>query len=140
MFHISIIYRSAQITPNNYFACICKILRYYYNYITIYYYKYYHIIIVKQSEALKIFNYQFGYKANSSTLLCSTMVNGTLQYYSENILCSILQNQYVFYYLMPRKHSITLRLMSYSMNYVIVLCVLRLQSYYNTGVQMKGVA
>ena len=43
-----------------------------------------HIIIVKQSEALKTSNYQFGFKANSSTVLCSTMVNETVQYYTEN--------------------------------------------------------
>ena len=36
----------------------------------------------------------------------------------------------MFYYLMPRKHLIKLHLVSYTMNYVIVLCVLRLQSYY----------
>ena len=42
-----------------------------------------HIIIVKQSEALKTFYYQFGFKANSSTVLCSTMVNETVQYYTE---------------------------------------------------------
>ena len=35
-----------------------------------------HIIIVKQSEALKTSNYQFGFKANSSKVLCSTMVIG----------------------------------------------------------------
>ena len=43
-----------------------------------------HIIIEKQSEALKISNYPFGFKAISSTVLCSTMVNETVQYYSEN--------------------------------------------------------
>ena len=43
-----------------------------------------HIIILKQSEALKTSNYQFGFKANSSTVLCSTMVNETVQYYTEN--------------------------------------------------------
>ena len=43
-----------------------------------------HIIIVKQSEALKIFNYQFGFKTISSTILCSTMVNETVQYYTKN--------------------------------------------------------
>ena len=43
-----------------------------------------HIIIEKQSEALKTSNYQFGFKAKSSTVLCSTMVNETVQYYSEN--------------------------------------------------------
>ena len=39
-----------------------------------------HIIIVKQSEALKTSSYQFGFKANCSTVLCSTMVNETVQY------------------------------------------------------------
>ena len=43
-----------------------------------------HIIIVKQSEALKTSSYHFGFKANSSTVLCSTMVNETVQYYTEN--------------------------------------------------------
>ena len=43
-----------------------------------------HIITVKQSEALKTSNYQFGFKANSSTVLCSTMVNKTVKYYTEN--------------------------------------------------------
>ena len=42
-----------------------------------------HVIIVKQSEALKTSNYQFRFKANSSTVLCSTMVNETVQYYTE---------------------------------------------------------
>ena len=43
-----------------------------------------HIIIEKQSEALKTCNYQFGFKAKSSTVPCSTMVNETVQYYTEN--------------------------------------------------------
>ena len=43
-----------------------------------------HIIIEKRSEALKTCNYQFGFKAKSSTVLCSTMVNETVQYYTEN--------------------------------------------------------
>ena len=41
------------------------------------------IIIVNQSDALKTSNYQFGFKANASTILCSTMVNETVQYYTE---------------------------------------------------------
>ena len=43
-----------------------------------------HIIIEKQSEALKTSNYQFGFKAKSPTVLCSTTVNETVQYYTEN--------------------------------------------------------
>ena len=43
-----------------------------------------HIIIEKQSEALKTCNYQFGFKATSSTVLCSTMLNETVQCYTEN--------------------------------------------------------
>ena len=34
-----------------------------------------HIIIERQSEALKTSHYQYGFKPNSSTVLCSTMVN-----------------------------------------------------------------
>ena len=43
-----------------------------------------HIIIERQSEALKTSHYQYGFKPNSSTVLCSTMVNETVQYYAEN--------------------------------------------------------
>ena len=56
-------------------------------------------------------------------------------------ILKMVHNQCMFYYLMPRKHSIKLHLMFYSMNYVIVLCVIRLQSYYNTTcIQIKSVA
>ena len=40
-----------------------------------------HIIIVKQSDAPTTSQHQYGFKANSSTVLCSTM---TVQYYTEN--------------------------------------------------------
>ena len=91
--------------------------------------------IVKQSEVLKTSNYQFGFKANSSTVPCITMVNETVQYYTE------IGTKPVYVLLLDAsKHSIKLHLMSYSMNYVIVLCALRLQSYYNTGRQIKIVA
>ena len=43
-----------------------------------------HIVIEKQSEALKTCNYQFGFKGKFSTVLCSTMVNKTVQYYTKN--------------------------------------------------------
>ena len=43
-----------------------------------------HVIIDKQSECLKTCDYQFGFKPKSSTVLCSTMVNETIQYYPEN--------------------------------------------------------
>ena len=42
------------------------------------------IIIKRQCEPLSTSNYQFGFKANCSTALCSTMVNETIQYYVEN--------------------------------------------------------
>ena len=84
-----------------------------------------HIIIDKQSEALKTCNYQFGFKAKSSTVLCSTMVNETVQYYNENG-----GNQYMYYSLMPPKHLTTWHLKCYSMNCVIVPCVHVLPSYY----------
>ena len=43
-----------------------------------------HIIIEKESEALKTSHYQYGVKPNSSTILCSTIINETVQYYTEN--------------------------------------------------------
>ena len=43
-----------------------------------------HIIIVKQSDALTTSQHQYGFKANSSTVLCRTMVIETVQYYTEN--------------------------------------------------------
>ena len=46
--------------------------------------KFLDIIIVKQSDALTTSQHQYGFKANSSTVLCSTMVIETVQYYTEN--------------------------------------------------------
>ena len=43
-----------------------------------------HVIIDRQSECLKTCDYQFGFKPNSSTVLCSTIVIETIQYYTEN--------------------------------------------------------
>ena len=43
-----------------------------------------HIIIDRQSKILKTSDYQCGFKPKSSTILCSTMVNETIQYYTEN--------------------------------------------------------
>ena len=42
------------------------------------------IIIDQQSHSLNTSEYQFGYKPNSSTVLCTTMLVGTVQYYDEN--------------------------------------------------------
>ena len=42
-----------------------------------------HVIIDRLSDCLKTSDYQFGFKSKSSTVLSSTMVNGTIQYYSE---------------------------------------------------------
>ena len=43
-----------------------------------------HIIIVKQSDALTTSQHQYGFKASSATVLCSTMVIESVQYYTEN--------------------------------------------------------
>ena len=42
------------------------------------------IIIDRQSEFLKTSDHQCGFKPKSSAILCSTMVNETIQYYTEN--------------------------------------------------------
>ena len=40
-------------------------------------------IIERQKDFLPTSNYQFGFKAKSSTVLCTTMINKTIQYYTE---------------------------------------------------------
>ena len=40
-----------------------------------------HIIIDNQVLSLSTSDYQFGFKSHSSTVLCTTMVNETIQYY-----------------------------------------------------------
>ena len=42
------------------------------------------VVIERQQDFLSTSNYQFGFKAKSSTILCTTMVNETIQYYIEN--------------------------------------------------------
>ena len=42
-----------------------------------------HVIIHRLSDCLKTSDYQFGFKSKSFTVLCSTMVNETTQYYIE---------------------------------------------------------
>ena len=41
------------------------------------------VIIERQQDFLSTSNYQFGFKAKSATVLCTTMVNETTQYYTE---------------------------------------------------------
>ena len=43
-----------------------------------------HVIIDRQAECLKTCDYQFGFKPKASKVLCSTMVNEMIQYYTEN--------------------------------------------------------
>ena len=42
------------------------------------------VIIERQQDFLSTSNYQIGFKANSSTVLCTIMVNETIQYYIDN--------------------------------------------------------
>ena len=42
------------------------------------------VVIERQQDFLSTSNYQFCFKAKSSTVLCTTMVNETIQYYIEN--------------------------------------------------------
>ena len=44
----------------------------------------YHIIIDHQVHSIFTSDYQFGFKSHSSTVLCTTMVNETIQYSSSN--------------------------------------------------------
>ena len=43
--------------------------------------KIFDVIIERQQDFLSTFNYQFGFKGKSSIVLCTTMVNETIQYY-----------------------------------------------------------
>ena len=43
-----------------------------------------YVILKQQNISLKTSDYQFGFKPESSTILCTTMVKETIQYYSEN--------------------------------------------------------
>ena len=43
-----------------------------------------HIIFDNQVHSLRTSDYQFGFKSHSSTVLCTTMVNETIQYYYSN--------------------------------------------------------
>ena len=43
-----------------------------------------HIIIDNQVHSLSTSDYQFGFKSHSSTVLYTTMVNETIQYYYSN--------------------------------------------------------
>ena len=43
-----------------------------------------YIIIDQQADSLATSDYQFGFKSNSSTMLCSTMLIEIIQYYNEN--------------------------------------------------------
>ena len=43
-----------------------------------------YVIIKQQKISLKTSDYQFGFNPESSTILCTTMVKETIQYYSEN--------------------------------------------------------
>ena len=41
-------------------------------------------IIDQQADSLATSDYQFGFKSHSSTMLCSTMLIESIQYYDEN--------------------------------------------------------
>ena len=70
-----------------------------------------HVIIDRQSECLKTCDYQFGFKPKSSTVLCSTMVNETIQYYTEMVV--VLS---ICYSLMLPRH-LTKSLLKYCLMY-----------------------
>ena len=43
-----------------------------------------HIIIDHQGHSLSTSDFQFGFKSHPSTVLCTTMVNEAIQYFSSN--------------------------------------------------------
>ena len=51
-----------------------------------------HIIIERPSISVTTSNYQCGFKVNSSAAQCTTMVNKTVQYNTENVVKSAYNN------------------------------------------------
>ena len=68
-----------------------------------------HVIIDRLSDCLKTSDYQFGFKSKSSTVLCSTMVNETIQHYIKKVV-----NEYIYCCLMLPKLLTKFRIKYYS--------------------------
>ena len=94
-----------------------------------------HIIIDRQSEFLKTSDYPCGFKPKSSTILCSTMVNETIQYYTENGGKRV----YVLLYSMLPRPLIESLLKFYLIYYLIKMYAPRLFSYYILCIQTNYV-
>ena len=76
------------------------------------------VIIERQQDFLSISNYQFGFNVKSSTVLCTTMVNETIQYYTEK------RGKSVFYcYLMYPKLLTRFSMKNYLNCYLLEMCV-----------------
>ena len=88
------------------------------------------LIIERQQDFLSTLNYQFGFKAKSSTVLCTTMVNETIQYSQKRVV-----ELSICCYLMLPKLLIKFHMKSYSncywqgmyalklLNYCIIICI-----------------
>ena len=93
------------------------------------------VIIERQQDFLSTSNYQFGFKAKSSAVLCTTMVNEIIQYYTEkggrelSICC----------YLMLPKLLIKFHMKSYSNCYWQGMYALNLLNYCIICIHIKSV-
>ena len=76
------------------------------------------VVIERQQDFLSTSNYQFGFKAKSSTVLCTTMVNETIQYYMKMGV-----KLYIYCYLMHPKLLIRFRMKNYLNCYWLAMYV-----------------
>ena len=92
------------------------------------------VIIERQQDFLSTLNYQFGFKAKSSTVLCTTMVNETIQYYTEKVA-----ELSICCYLMLPKLLIKFHMKSYSNCYWQGMYALKLLNYCIICIHIKSV-
>ena len=81
------------------------------------------IILDKQKMSLETDVLQFGFKKNSSTVICTSMLKETIDYYIMKIKLIA-----IYYYWMPPRHLTELNIINYSID-----CVTRIwvQLYYD---------
>ena len=80
------------------------------------------IILDKQKMSLETDVLLFGFKNNSSTVIRTSMLKETIDYYNEN------KTDFYFYYWMPRRPLTELNIINYSIDCVTGICV---QLYYD---------
>ena len=84
------------------------------------------IIITSQRNVIKTSDLQFGYKSNCSTIMCSTLVIETIQYFTQ------MQSPVYVLFIDASKHLIDCVILNYSIYYPSETCVHWLDVYFLT--------